>query len=172
MSYMVEATVALTRVSMAAALAGEGRIEGDGQKSAFGHGLGVQPAGLLLDGAEGTADGEGGKLFAAAVLGNVHVGGQSDAVTVFEEDFFVLHFLAFGENLVPFLFQLRRGGRCFRREGGSCQRHGAEERAQGEFFTDFHDVFSFRMPARCAGRIVRRRTARCASFPAERTVAL
>ena len=114
----------------AAAFAGEGRIEGDGQKSAFGHDLGVQPAGLLLDGAEGAADGEGGKFCAAAVLGNVHVGGESDSVAVFEEHFFMLHLLAFGEDLVPFLFKLRRGGRRFRREGGPRQRHGAEGRPQ------------------------------------------
>lgn len=70
--------------------------------AALGHGLGVEAGGLLLDRAKGAADGDGGQ-FAGGVLRRVEVGGERNAVAVVEGDFAVIHPVAPGEGLVPFL---------------------------------------------------------------------
>ena len=91
---------------LAAALTGKGRVEGDGQKAAAGHFLGVKAGGLLFDGAEGPADGQGGQR-ARSPFGPVEVGGQGDAVPVVERHLPVLHTAVLGEGLVPFLGQMQ-----------------------------------------------------------------
>src|SRR5699024_4413918 len=58
--------------------------------TAAGHFLGVKAGGLLLDGAEGPADGQGGQR-ARSPFGPVEVGGQGDAVPVVERHLPVLH---------------------------------------------------------------------------------
>jgi hypothetical protein len=44
-----------------------------------------------------------------AILRYVQIARQGDAVTVLERDFLVLHLLALGEGLVPFLAQVHVG---------------------------------------------------------------
>ena len=84
----------------AAALAGEGGVEGQGQKAALGHGLGVQAGALLLHRAEGAADRDGREP-ALPLLGDVEVRRQGDAVAVDKGDLLVPDLLAPREGLVP-----------------------------------------------------------------------
>ena len=85
---------------LAAGLAGETGVEGDGEVTALRHRLRVQAAGLLLDGAEGAGHGQGGRL-APRVLGLVQVGDQGDAEAGAEGDLLVVHGVGLREDLVP-----------------------------------------------------------------------
>ena len=81
-------------------LAGEGRVEGDREEAALGHGLGAHPGGLLLDGAEGPGHREGGEGTGLA-RGTVEVGGQGEAVAGGEGDLLVVDGVGEREGLVP-----------------------------------------------------------------------
>ena len=72
-------------MSGAAALAREGGVEGEGHEAARGQLLRVEPRGLLLDGAEGSADGHGRiTLRSVVALGQVEVARQLGAEAVLE----------------------------------------------------------------------------------------
>ena len=89
---------------LTAALAGEGRVEGQRQKAALRHRLRVQAGGLLLHRAERAAHRDSGKP--AGVLRRlVHIRRQRDAEADAEGHIAVLHFAAFGKGLVPFFGQ-------------------------------------------------------------------
>ena len=103
---------------LAAALAGEGRVEGDREEAVFREVLRVEPARLLLDRAEGAADGDRRER-AFRPLGLVEVGGELDAEAVPEGDLGVFDLIGKRERLVPFLRQLQGGsGSGERRAGG------------------------------------------------------
>ena len=75
---------------LAAALSGVGRIERQRDEAALRHGLRVQARRLLLHRAERTADGERRQPLAGAVLRQVQVAGQGDAVAVLEGDLLMI----------------------------------------------------------------------------------
>ena len=85
-----------------AALAGKRGVEGDRHKSALCHAHGVEPARLLLAGAEGPADGDGGHL-PCGVLRRVEIGGQRQAELGRESHLPVVYFFAQRERFVPLL---------------------------------------------------------------------
>ena len=91
---------------LAAALAGEGGVESDGEEAPLRQRLGVEAGALLLHRPEGAADGHGGQ-FALGVLGRVLVRRQGDAIAVDKGDLFVVHTVALGKGLVPILGQLK-----------------------------------------------------------------
>ena len=68
--------------------------------------LRMQSRCLFLDSSEWSADGNSGQL-ARGILGHIEVGGKRDAVAVMERDFAVVHFVALGERLVPFLRKIQ-----------------------------------------------------------------
>ena len=124
---------------LSAALAGKRRVEGEGQEAALGQCLRIQARGLLLDGAERSADGNG-REWARGPFGLVEVGGQRDAVAVAEGHLAVAYLVALRESLVPF-----RGECQFFHKAVVCvvlcrtfrQSQQAEE-SQGEKFFLFH----------------------------------
>ena len=71
------------------AFTGKGRIESKGYEPTLRHVLGVEAAALLLHGAKGTADRDGGQL-AGTLPGHVHIGRQFNAVAVMESDLAVI----------------------------------------------------------------------------------
>ncbi len=85
---------------LAAGLAGEAGVEGDGEVAALRHRLRVQAAALLLDGAEGAGHGQGGQL-ALRPLGPVQVGDQGDAEAGAEGDLLAVYGVGPREDLVP-----------------------------------------------------------------------
>ena len=94
---------------LAAAFACERWIKGEGQESPLHHGLGVQAGALLLHRAEGPADGDGRQL-TVSVLGDIHIRRQGDAIAIGERHLAVIHFVALGKGLIPFLGQIQRFG--------------------------------------------------------------
>ena len=93
---------------LTAAFAGIGRVKGQGDEAALGHGLGVETRSLLLHGAERSADGQGRQL-PCPLPGQVEVRRQRDAVTVLKGHFLMRHLVALGKCLVPFLYQMHGG---------------------------------------------------------------
>ncbi len=93
------------------AFACERGVESEGDEAAFGKPDGIQPRALLLYGAEGAADCYR-REFALRAFGDIHVGGEGDAVSVDECDLDVVNFGAFREDLVPFLRKDKLFGRC------------------------------------------------------------
>ena len=87
---------------LSAALAGAGRIEGNGEIAILRHLLGIQPGGLLLHRTEGAADGNGGQ-FTFCILWRIQIRCQHDAVAVVEGHLSVVNLVAFRKHLVPFL---------------------------------------------------------------------
>ncbi len=85
---------------LAAALARERGVEGQGQETPLGEGLGIEPRRLLLDRSERARDGHGGQR-PRGVAGRVEVGRQRDAEAVAEGDFGVSDLVALREGLVP-----------------------------------------------------------------------
>ena len=89
---------------MAATLTRKRGVEGQRDEAALGECLCVKSAGLLLDAAEKSADGDGGQL-ARSAFGHVEIGGQGEAKMVVEGHLAVLHTVALGEHFVPFCGQ-------------------------------------------------------------------
>lgn len=92
---------------LTAAFAGVGRIERQGDETAFGHRLRIQAGRLFLHRAEGATHRDRRQL-AAGVLRLVQVGRQRDAVAVLERYLPVLDPVALWEHLVPVLGQRHR----------------------------------------------------------------
>ena len=86
---------------MAATLTRKRGVEGQRDEAALGECLCVKSAGLLLDAAEKSADGDGGQ-FARSAFGKVEIGGQGEAKMVVESHLAVLHTVALREHFVPF----------------------------------------------------------------------
>jgi len=82
-------------------LPGVGRIESQGDEPALRHCLCIQARRLLLHCTKGTADSNGGQAFIATVLRLVEVGGQGDAVAVFELNLLMSHLVTLRKSLVP-----------------------------------------------------------------------
>ena len=209
MSYIVEATVALIRVSIAAALiakppnpqmpridpfgvhvvarrevidrgaeilgidvgrsdvtgfaaafAGVGRVEGDGEESPFGQRLGIEARGLLFHGAERTADGDGGQ-FPGGVPGDVEIGCERNAVAVAESHFRVVHSVALREHLVPLagqirvLFHGRIGVIALSEAGERTGRKQGRRQDQGSFHRAFVLVYDAKVRSRCEPALTR-----------------
>ena len=91
---------------LATAFAGIGRIEGQRDEPALGHGLRIQARRLLLHRAKRATDGERRQSLAVAVLRQIQIGGQGDAVAVLEGDLPMIDLVALGEGLVPLLGKL------------------------------------------------------------------
>ena len=91
---------------VAAALAGEGRVKGNRQKATLCHGLRVKAGALLLDCAEGAANGDRRKS-ALRVFRRIHVSRQRDPITIDKAYLAVVHFFALREGFVPLLRQLQ-----------------------------------------------------------------
>ncbi len=132
----------------AAALPGEGGVEGEGDVAAAGELVGVETRGLFLDRAERAADRQSGQL-APGVLRHVEVCGDLDAVAVLEQHRGPLDVLVQREGVAA----LGRGlalscGACgaagFRTEGGQSREGGGGGGAgggdQSERFATFHRV--------------------------------
>ena len=94
---------------LAAALTGEGGVEGDGEKATLRQGLGIETGALLLHCSKGAADSHS-RQPALGALRRVLVRRQGEAVAVDKGDLSVVHTVALGEGLVPLLGQMKFGG--------------------------------------------------------------
>ena len=112
---------------VAAAFAGVGGIEGEGQEAAGGQGLRVEAGALLLDGAEGAADGER-RQGAPGLGGTVEVSGERDAEAVAEGDLGAAHARVGRKGLAALGGGEGRKGSG--RDGFGC--HGSNLQCQGQ----------------------------------------
>ena len=87
---------------LAAALTGEGGVEGDGEEAPLRQRLGVEAGALLLHRPKGSTHGDGRQL-SRGVFRRILVRRQGDAIAVDEGDFLVIHAVALGKGLVPLL---------------------------------------------------------------------
>jgi len=93
---------------LAAAFPGIGAIECQRDKAALGHRLRIEARCLFLYRAEWAADHDGRQLLIPTVLWQIHIGGEGDAVAIFERDFLMIDLVAAWESLVPLLNQTHR----------------------------------------------------------------
>lgn len=82
------------------------RIEGQRDESPLGHRLCIQARHLFLHGTKRTADGQRWRSPASAVLRQVQVSGERDAVPVPERDLLMIDSVALRKGFVPFLREL------------------------------------------------------------------